>query len=350
MSTNLGLHRSQFIDFLADRLSETKRASTHFAKRCVSFSQRTESESDTSTDEDAVTLRFSDGTSATCDVLIGCDGIRSAVRGELIRDAFEHTAESNGTGNSLRSSRTRFSGTVAYRALVKPEDLRAVAGEHSAITVRKMYCGKDRHIVTYPVAGGRFLNFIAYSSDPGRQEDWGKQARVVEADHEELLEQYQGFELEVQALLKCVDKSSRWAMFDVEPLDFWSRGRVTLLGDAAHATTPFLGAGGSQVLEDAYVLSRLLGSPKTTRGTLISVLLAYERVRKPRADGVILSSREARRAFEYLDEYEGSTNERVAQTLNKEAGWLWEGKGDPDDDVLEAERLLQELVMPRLET
>ncbi|KAF8580781.1 FAD/NAD(P)-binding domain-containing protein [Ramaria rubella] len=346
MSTNLGLHRSQFIDLLVELLSETKRVNIHFGKRCISFKQRlTSATKDDNLNKDPVTIQFLDGSSATCDVLVGCDGIKSAVRGELVYGST--TGVTNGgtpgtVGDLKRFVGTSFCGTVAYRTLVKPEELRAVAGEHSAITTRKMYCGKGKHIVTYPVGGGKFLNFLAYSSDPARQADWGKGSWVVEANKEELLEQFQDFEPEVQALLKCVDKSSRWAMYDLEPLTSWSKGCVTLLGDAAHATTPFLGAGGGQVLEDAYVLSRLLGSPLATRDTIPAVLLAYERVRLPRANKVILSSREARRAFEFLNEYNGGSNEKSAQALSRVSEWMWEGKGEPNDDVQEGERLIRE--------
>ncbi|KAF8512472.1 hypothetical protein JB92DRAFT_271001 [Gautieria morchelliformis] len=255
----------------------------------------------------------------------------------------------NTTNDGKRFAGTTFSGTMAYRALVKPEDLKAVAGDHSAISGQKMYCGRNRHVVTYPVGGGCFLNFIAYSSDPARQAEWGSQAWVAEADHAELSDQFQDFEPEVQVLLKCVDKSSRWAIYDVEPLEFWSRGRVTLLGDAAHATMPFLGAGGGQVLEDAYVLSRLLGSSLATCDMLPAVLLAYERVRAPRANQVIYRSHEARRAFEFLEEYDGRSTEHVAQALNSLSEWLWEGRGDPEDDVWEAERLIKELLATELE-
>ena len=84
-----------------------------------------------------MTLHFADGSSAVCDLLVGCDGIKSAVRGQLMRgDQAENNLSSEGANNVYPG--TRFSGTVAYRALVKPDDLRAVAGEHSAITVRKM--------------------------------------------------------------------------------------------------------------------------------------------------------------------------------------------------------------------
>ena len=137
LPANFGFHRAQFINLLVELLSQTNRANIHFRKRCVSFIDRSPEEVDDGTVRDLVTMHFNDGSSSACDVLVGCDGIKSAIRGQLMRDdqAENNEAYSN---NPIIHPGTRFSGTVAYRALVKPDDLRAVAGEHSAITVRKM--------------------------------------------------------------------------------------------------------------------------------------------------------------------------------------------------------------------
>ncbi|KAF8532313.1 hypothetical protein JB92DRAFT_3104109 [Gautieria morchelliformis] len=340
LSTNLGLHRAQFINLLVDLLSQTKRATTHFGKRCLAYTERdAEKNHQDGAAKDLIRLQFTDGSSAACDVLVGCDGIKSAVRGQLMRGNQAPLPDASPSpDSSITYPGTRFSGTVAYRALVKPDDLRAVAGEHSAMTVRKM------HLVSYPVAGGKFINLIAYCSDPSLQAEWEKGPWVVEVEQEEILHQYRDFEPEVQALIKCAGKSSRWAMYDLEPLQFWSRGRVTILGDAAHAMTPFIGSGGGQVIEDVYVLARLLGSSLATRNTLPSVLRGYEQVRMPRANKVIMCTRESRRALEFQDEYEESSGEDVAQAMTSLTEWLWEGKGDPDDDVQEAKKLIEQFI------
>lgn len=141
-SANIGFHRAQFINLLVDLLSRSERAKTHFGKRCISFTERSNDRSDpdgSGGEEDLITLKFTDGSSAACDVLVGCDGIKSAVRGQLM--CGDQAGDRAYPG-------TRFSGTVAYRALVKPDDLRAVAGEHTAITIRKMV----RFHISAPVA------------------------------------------------------------------------------------------------------------------------------------------------------------------------------------------------------
>jgi len=336
----MGFHRAQYIALLVDMLAETGRATTHFGKRCVSFVQ-----TDVDTVDGMVTAHFKDGSSVTCDVLIGCDGIKSAVREELMREQpvqqMNHEISNNGPVRTFAG--TRFTGTVAYRALIMPNDLKKFDENHSALTVRKTYTGKDRHIVTYPVAGGRFINLIAYCSGPERQEEWASGPWVVEADQNELLEQYGTFEPEVQMMLKCISKSSRWAMYEVEPLPFWSKGRVTILGDAAHAMPPFIGAGGGQGIEDVYVLSRLLGDPSATRESLPSVIRAYEEVRRPRAIKTLLCTRHARRAMEYQEEYEDAEGSTIENALAAATHWLWEENGDIEDDVREALRIVQKL-------
>lgn len=92
--------------------------------------------------------------------------------------------------------------------------------------------------------------------------------------------------------------------------------------------------------QDAYVLSRLLGSSSATRRTLPSVLRAYEAVRRPRANKVITTTRESRRVLEYQEEYTGAAREEVTRALHRLTEWLWEGNGKPEDDVQEAERLV----------
>ncbi|KAF8526225.1 FAD/NAD(P)-binding domain-containing protein [Hysterangium stoloniferum] len=340
LSTMIGFHRAQFIALLVDLLAETGRATTHFGKRCVSFVQKDEDKGD-----GMVTAHFKDGSSVTCDVLIGCDGIKSAVREELMREHTGHQNKyeipNNSPGRTFAG--TQFSGTVAYRALIMPTDLKKFDENHSALTMRTTYTGKDRHIVTYPVAGGRFINFVGYCSNPERQEEWASGPWVVDVDQNELLAQYDTFEPEVQMMLQCISKSSRWAMYEVEPLPFWSKGRVTILGDAAHAMPPFIGAGGGQGIEDVYVLARLLGDPSATRESLPSVLRAYEEIRRPRAIKTLLCTRNARRAMEYQEEYEDAEASTIETALAAATHWLWEENGDIDDDVGEALRIVHEL-------
>lgn len=110
----LGLHRATFLAQLVNILKETNRATIHFAKRCDHFVQSEANEE--------VTIHFKDGTTATCELLIGSDGIRSSIRKQLIGgmvgdkgwDAQDKTIDASGL---------RFSGTVAYRGLINTANL-----------------------------------------------------------------------------------------------------------------------------------------------------------------------------------------------------------------------------------
>jgi salicylate hydroxylase len=93
-----------------------------------------------------------------------------------------------------------------------------------------------------------------------------------------------------------------------------------------------------------YILSRLLGSSVTTRSTLPFVLRAYEQVRLPRANKALMSTRTSRRALEFQEEYSEAGGEEIARSLTALTEWLWEGKGDPDDDVIEAKKLVEQYI------
>jgi len=128
---NWGFQRAHFVFSLIEAVKETGRVNVHFGKRCTSFSQ-----SDGIGEAQPVSVYFKDGSSIECDVLVGCDGIKSAVRAELQK----HTDHANGPPTGEQQFHAlKFSGSVAYRMLVTPEELIKVAGgPHPAQTVRKM--------------------------------------------------------------------------------------------------------------------------------------------------------------------------------------------------------------------
>lgn len=133
-TANLGFHRSQFVSLLAEELVKTERATAHFKKRCISFSQREGSEENGF--QDLVVIYFADGTTATCDVLIGSDGIKSAVRACMFYG--DPNEEGEPVTTAQRFADTKFCGTVAYRALVDPVELGRINPNHPAIKGRKM--------------------------------------------------------------------------------------------------------------------------------------------------------------------------------------------------------------------
>ena len=119
--------------------------------------------------------------------------------------------------------------------------------------------------------------------------DWRTESWVAEGEVAELRREFEGWAAPVQQLLASARETQRWALYDRSPLKRWSQGRITLLGDAAHAMLPFFARGAAQATEDAAVLAHCLrGVP---RETVPPTLARYEAARRPRASEVQLMSR-----------------------------------------------------------
>ena len=206
----------------------------------------------------AVTLRFADGSRAAADIVIGADGVHSVVRDIIVGpDAPLHK------------------GRIAYRA-VFPSDL--LNGRDLGPS-RTKWWGPDRHIVIYYTNAERSeVYFVTSVPEPAEwltRESWS-----AKGDVQELRRAYQGFHPDVRAVLSACPDCHKWAILEREPLAHWSRGRVVLLGDAAHPMTPYMAQGGATAIEDAAVLARCLaGAGEDIAGAL----RRYEAHRKPRA-------------------------------------------------------------------
>jgi len=199
-------------------------------------------------------LRFDDGDTARADVVIGADGIHSMVRAALTEPA-----------------PATYSGLCAFRALVP-------AGQAPAFARRPaqtLWLGPGHHLVHYPVSGGRLVNLVAFAPAGGyTTESWTATATV-----EELLAEFDGWDRRLTDLIRAAGTPGRWALLDRTPLTWWSRGTVTLLGDAAHPMFPFFGQGAAQAIEDAAVLARCLAAAPADPA---AALTRYQELRIPR--------------------------------------------------------------------
>ncbi|MGY1822974.1 FAD-dependent monooxygenase [Geodermatophilus sp. SYSU D00079] len=182
---------------------------------------------------DSAVLEFTDGTSVEADVVIGADGVHSTVRGAV-------TAPSPAT----------YSGLSAFRAVV-PADR---APDFARRPAQTLWIGPDHHLVHYPISGGEAVNLVAFApAGDFTTESWSATATV-----EEFLAEFTGWDPRLQDLIRQAGTPGRWALLDRAPLTRWSRGPVTLLGDAAHPMFPFFAQGAAQSIEDAAVLARCL--------------------------------------------------------------------------------------------
>jgi salicylate hydroxylase len=200
------------------------------------------------------TLRFAGGEEVTADVVIGADGIHSAVRAAL-----------------AGPSPATYSGLCAFRALV-PSGL---APEFARRPAQVLWIGPGRHLVHYPVATGDLVNLIAIApAGDCTTESWTATATTAE-----LLAEFQGWDRRLTSLIEAAGPPGRWALLDRAPLTGWTRGTVTLLGDAAHPMVPFLAQGAAQAIEDAATLARCLAADPASPA---AALAHYERLRLPR--------------------------------------------------------------------
>lgn len=221
-----------------------------------------------------VAIRFANGARVHADIAIGADGIRSAVRGQL-----------------FGAERPRFTGYIAWRGLVPVESLPAGLVElPSCISIG------PRHTFTrYLIRGGRIVNYVALAE----RSDWQVESWSIRSEVSELLAEFAGWHEDVRTIIAATapQQCFKWALFDRAPLATWTRGHVTLLGDAAHPMLPFLGQGAAMGIEDAMLLARAFeasGSPQ-------DALRRYEAARIGRTTFVMHKSGETGREYHRAD-------------------------------------------------
>ncbi|KAJ0158592.1 Salicylate hydroxylase, partial [Colletotrichum tanaceti] len=227
------VHRAHFLDELVKLLPE---GVARFGKRAVDYEEY-EDYDDGGT---RVLLRFQDGTTAVHDAVVACDGIKSRLRSVML-------------GEANPASKAVFSGKYAYRGLVPMEEAEQVLGEELARN-SQMYSGRHGHILTFSVAKGKMMNVVAFHS----ADEWPSDKWVVSVDKETMLRDFEGWGEQCRKIIRMMRKPDVWALFDHPPSPTYYRGRVCLLGDAAHASTPHKGSGAGMAIEDACVLGNLL--------------------------------------------------------------------------------------------
>lgn len=213
-----------------------------------------------------VTAVLQDGTEAKADVLVGSDGIWSAIRAQMYNEGDIKQS----SGDKKMRQGCPYSGYTVFagETVVKTPDYYE--------TGYKVYIGPKRYFVTSDVGGGRIQWYAFFALPPGTKKapsGWGGSARDDQADPEENLVEYikglhEGWSSEVMTILDSTPPESveQRDLYDRRPELFrsWADGNVVLIGDAVHAMMPNLGQGGCQAIEDAYVLSEILSRTETT--------------------------------------------------------------------------------------
>ena len=221
---------------------------------------------------DRVEATFANGTTIEVDLLVGADGIHSAVRQMLF-----------GPQDPV------FTGCAAYRGLVPAERLRHLDLEVTA----QIWMGPEAHFVHYFVANKRLVNFVAIVE----QDSWTRESWTDPGDPADAIAAFAGWHPQLHEILGAVDETFIWALFDRPPLERWSLGRVTLLGDACHPMLPFMAQGAAQALEDGAALTACLAREADVEGALHR----YEQLRVPRASRIQALSTENKTRFHLPD-------------------------------------------------
>jgi salicylate hydroxylase len=173
----------------------------------------------------------------------------------------------------------RFAHRTAWRAVLPAKPLIPEFREK----VVSLWLGPDAHLVLYPINAGEAVNIVAIVRDEWHQPGWSAPGRP-----EELLPHYAQWPPVVRNLLGLPDRWLKWALYDRPRLRRWSKGPVTLLGDAAHPMLPFLAQGAAMAIEDAYVLAERLGQSPDRPD---SAFRSYQRQRRRRTARVQRSAR-----------------------------------------------------------
>ncbi|KAL9126381.1 MAG: hypothetical protein Q9217_004558 [Psora testacea] len=289
----------------------------------------------TVTPADGIKLYFGYTKLATCDILIGADGIHSRVRSMMYESIQEY-------------AKPTFSGQYAYRTMFSAEKLKNRNGNNPALIDFNMWCGKGRHIVSNAI--GPKIYVTAYENvSPNepieRTKDWVKPASA-----KKVLSLAEGWEPDLITLLKEPPipdndghQATRWAVHTVSHIPSFVSGPVAIIGDAAHAMLPHQGLGACQGIEDAYVLSQLLHHPLTTKATLAKALQAFDTVRRPLAQEVAKGSELSGKMFDFeYEPHSGKFLEEIGRELASVGEFLREDgecKESADAAVKEFESL-----------
>jgi salicylate hydroxylase len=248
--------------------------------------------------EDGVVLRFQDGRQVTADIVVGADGVRSAVRRHV-------------TGGAA----ARYSGTSAFRGIIPIEALPSLPDPEAI----QFWMGPNAHLLHYAIGGERkAVNYFAVVEGP---DIWpNPNGSTAPIDHQVALDAFEGWHPAVTEMIAAARHAVRWGLFTVPPVLRWSRGRAVLMGDSVHGMLPHHGQGANTTIEDAVTLAALLAEGGT--GDLTDVFARYQAMRQPRTRLIQRSAWDTNREL-HLPDGSGlaSRNQRVAAFPDR-FGWI----------------------------
>lgn len=304
------VHRAHLLDELVQLLPQ---GTASFGKTLSRIHEKSEDEGG------EVLLSFADGSTATASAVVGCDGIKSVTRKYL--HGPDATAE--------------YSGFFGYRAMAPRAEYERIMGPELAATGNHFLCWNG-YTIAYPVDHGSALNMFATCVQPGST--WKDDEWKVSSSRDELLRDLEGWHPGVLELLVKHGNGEKWAMFHCPHEKPYYRGTVCLLGDAAHATTPHMGAGAGMAIEDGLVLGRLLGSIQSA-SDITRAFRAYDVARRQRTQDVVRESKDNVARYMAIANAEGKELQELQEVSQAKFGQVFDF--DMEKSVLEALGILQ---------
>ena len=285
------VHRGDIHKFLAQAVERTAPGTIRTGSRATGYTQ----------DEHEATLQIEGGRSASGDVLIGSDGVHSAVRRVMVGDR-----------------PGRYLGIAAWRGLVPIDKL----PPHLREPVGTNWIGPGGHVVTYPIHYNQLMNFVgSIEREAWPVESWNEVGSI-----DEMMADFAGWHEDVRTIASHIEVPYKWAMLGRDPLKHYATGRVALLGDAAHPTLPFLAQGACMALEDAIIMGRCLDQ----YADAVEALRHYEQARVERTSAIVRGSTDNATRFHNKALADPSTadayvsaewqSDRIAERYN----WLFE--------------------------
>ncbi|KAN0094096.1 putative salicylate hydroxylase [Hyaloscypha variabilis] len=267
-----------------------------------------------------VEMRFGDGDVVLVDALVGCDGIKGMTRRAVLQDRYPEEVAA------------KYTNTYVYRGIAPMEEAREIMGEYAEDA--RWWMMEEKGWAMYPISEGREANIVAFIMD---RKPWVGEQASREVSREEMLSEFVGYDKRLQRLLEPV----KWPLFHHPDTPTYINGRVVLLGDSAHASSPSQAAGAGQGLEDALVLSRLLGLVESA-DQLDAAFQAYDAVRRPRAQNVVQQSLEVGTAYFLVHPEFGNDLQKLTDDANKRLPLIW--WHDLEGDCKIAKNYFRELV------
>lgn len=276
-----GMHRADLLGMLVEKLPPEI---VHTGHRCVGFEQ----------DDAEARVTFANGATVSADVVVAADGIHSALQRFVVEPSPPLPA-----------------GSVAYRGVISAASVGWPDGAFCN------WMGTGKHFLVYPVRAGELINYVGFvQTDEQTRESWS-----AVGDPAVLARHFTGWDSMVEAICAQVTTTFWWGLYDREPLRSWSRGRLTLLGDAAHPMLPHAGQGANQAIEDGVALATVLAQAENS--TAPEALQVYQSARwqhTARVQGMARAN--GRRYDSTVGDLELRDREMGRQAADR--SWIWD--------------------------